>query len=93
MGNGGENTYADVRLRERLQDMPGTACGNSTMQTRKLYLTVDSPFSACRECIEWLLLAHFFERQPRFAADKWCIISDFITSFRCALYNVISHFI
>jgi len=59
MGNGRDNTYADVRLRERLQDMPGTDRGNSTMQTRKLYLTVDSPFSACRECIEWLLLAHF----------------------------------
>ena len=59
MGNGRDNTYADVRLRERLQDMLGMVCGSSTMQTRKLYLTVDSPFSACRECIEWLLLAHF----------------------------------
>lgn len=45
MGNGEGNTYADVRLRERLQDMPGTACGNSTMQTRKLYLAVDRLFA------------------------------------------------
>ncbi len=93
MGNGEGNTYGNVSLHECLQNMLDMVCGSSIMQTRKLYLAVDNPFSACRECIEWLLLAHFFERQPRFAAGKWCIISDFITSFRCALYNGIAHLV
>ena len=64
MGNGRDNTYADVRLRERLQDMPGTACGNSTMQTRKLYLTADSSFSACG--IKDEQLAHHCAEEARF---------------------------
>ncbi len=59
MGNGEGNTYANVSLHECLQNMLDMVCGSSIMQTRKLYLTVDSPFSACRECIEWLLLGHF----------------------------------
>jgi hypothetical protein len=33
MGNGRDNTYADVRLRERLQGMLGTVGGKSIMQT------------------------------------------------------------
>ena len=45
MGNGEENTYANVSLHECLQDMLGMVCGSSIMQTRKLYLTVDRVFA------------------------------------------------
>ena len=52
MGNGTENTYAYNYLRERLPGMLLTANGDNIMETQK-QSAIDSPFSACREYIEW----------------------------------------
>ena len=52
VGNGTENTYTYWCQRERLQGMLLTANEDNIMQTQK-QSAIDSPFSACREYIEW----------------------------------------
>ena len=46
------NTYVYNYQRERLQGMLLTANGDNIMETQE-QSTIDSPFSACREYIEW----------------------------------------
>ena len=46
------NTYVYNYQRDRLQGMLLTANGDNIMETQK-QSAIDSPFSACREYIEW----------------------------------------
>ena len=60
MGNGTESTYAYHHLRERLQGIQLMANWDKIMETQKSY-AIESQFSTCRKCSEWLPQDQLFE--------------------------------